>query len=161
MSEEELRKDVFTWYGSVAYAVQCFEVELSVLLLAHERLDKPDSTSDELDRLDETLSLKTLGQLIGEVKKRFWIHPKFETILKTYLQKRNYFTHRFFFENAHKLQSAEGCTQLVGELQGLYATFMEADKISQLMSRNVRVASGIDEDVLQNMIDREIKSGDV
>ncbi len=161
MSEEELRKDVFTWYGSAAYAIQCFEVELSILLLAHERLEKPQSTPEELDKLDEKLSLKTLGQLIGEVKKRFWVHPEFEGLLKTYLAKRNYFTHRFFFENASKLHSASGCTQLIEELQILYDTFVEADRISQLMSKNVRAAAGVDEDALQEKVNREVKLGDV
>ena len=161
MSEEELRKDVFAWYGSVAYAAQCFEVELSILLLARERLERPNSTPEELDRLDEILSRKTLGQLMNEVKKRFWIHPEFEALLGKYLQKRNYIAHRFFFENARKLLSAEGCKQLIEELQDLYATFKEADQISQLMSKNVRVASGVDEVALQEMVNREIKSGGV
>ncbi len=160
MSDEELRKDVFTWYGSAAYAAQCFEVELSILLLAHERLGKPNSTPAELDKLDEALSRKTLGQLVSEVKRRFSIHPDFESLLRTYLQKRNYFTHRFFFENAAKLKTANGCAELIAELQHLYSTFMEADQISQLMSKNVRVASGVNEAAFQELIDREIRSGD-
>ena len=157
-NDDELRKDVFAWYGSVVYTAQCFEVELCNLLLAHKRLDNPETSSEELDKLDEILMRKTLGQLINEVKKRFRIHPEFETLLKQYLQKRNYISHRFFFENSKKLISTDGCQQLISELQDLCVIFREADAVSQQMSKNVRIATGIDEDAFMEMVNREVES---
>jgi hypothetical protein len=159
MTDEELRKEVFAWYGSVAYSAQCFEIELGILLSAHNRLISPTSTPEELDELfAKTLLRKTLGQLMQEIRKRFEIHPDFEALLAMYLEKRNYIAHRFFFENARKLLSAEGCKQLIDELQSLYATFREADEISKVMSKNLRLASGVDEAALQELVNREIKS---
>src|SRR5258708_39185494 len=100
MDDVELRKEVFAWFGGAAYAAQCFEVELVNLLLWAPRLHEPSLTSQQLEEIDTRLSKRNLGQLLGELKMHFVVHPVFESLLKEYIESRNHLAHRFFFENA-------------------------------------------------------------
>jgi len=155
-TDEELRKDVFAWYGSAAYAAQLFEVELVILMLCHEKLIKPDTTNESIDNLDSRLSRKTMGQLLHELKKRFSISPDFEVLLLSYRDKRNYLAHEFFSENGKNLTSVEGCNKMLVELQGIYESLNEADAIVSKMTENIRKAQGIDEEKFMQFIRDEM-----
>jgi hypothetical protein len=167
MDDVELRKEVFAWYGGAAYAAQCFEVELTILLLLAHRLRHPSASSNDLDTAEVKLSKLTLGHLLVELKKQFAVHPDFEKLLTQYLQTRNYLTHRFFFENGLKLMSPDGCRSMITELKQIEASMREANGIAETMSRNLRKILGIPEDLLQAQVEatlrkaREGESNDV
>ncbi len=150
--ESELRKEVFAWFGGAAYAAQCFEYELCILILLHHRLTNPNLTIDELDHIDLKLSRKTLGALLRELKSYLVIRPEFEKMLNEYLDKRNFLMHHFFSEHAHNLQSPAGCQKMIKELQATYNSLKEADAIAQEMSRNVRKHLGISEQEVEAWI---------
>ncbi len=152
-NDDELRKDVFAWYGGAAYAAQLFEQELIILLILTARLENRALPSNTIEDLDEWLSKKTLGGLLRELKKKFTLAPDFERLLNEYLEKRNFLAHRFFVDHATDLLSRSGCERLVEELKGLSSDLREADLIAQTMSRNVRAALGISEAAL----DAEVK----
>jgi hypothetical protein len=149
MDDGELRKEVFAWYGSAAYAAQCFEVELTILLLLAYRLRHPSASPQDLDKVDVRLSKLALGQLVNELKREFVVHPEFETLLTRYLQTRNYLTHRFFFENGLKLMSRGGCGSMLAELKEIEASMREANGIAETISGRVKRVLGIPEEVLQ------------
>ncbi len=155
--DEEIRKDVFAWFGSAAYAAQLFEVELVILLIGQARLADPNCSIEKLDDLDISLSKKTLGQLLNEMKKHFTVSKEFEEILIEYRDKRNYLAHHFFSKNGEKLLSISGCKEMTTELQEIYDSLREADKIVTKMSENVRTASGINEEDFQKYVSEQIK----
>lgn len=163
MDDVGLRKEVFAWYGGAAYAAQCFEVELTTLLLLAYRLQHPSALSNDLDTIEVKLSKLALGQLLVELKKQCAVRPEFEKLLTQYLQTRNYLTHRFFFENGLKLMSREGCGSMLAELKQIEASMREANGIAETMSRNLRKVLGISEEVLQAQVQtalREAREGE-
>ena len=155
--DEEIRKDVFAWFGSAAYAAQLFEVELVTLLIGQARLADPNYSIEKLNDLDNLLSKKTLGQLLHEVKKHFTVSTEFEEILMEYRDKRNYLAHHFFSKNGEKLLSISGCKEMAIELQEIYGSLREADQIVTKMSENVRTASGINEEDFQKYVNEQMK----
>ena len=161
VSDSELRKDVFAWYGAAAYAAQCFEVELVTLLLGIYRLNHPNGSLEGLDKVDVELSKKNLGQLYVELRKHVEIGDSFGKLLQSYKDRRNYLTHHFFYANGKKLATHRGCNEMIEELQEISDTLQEADAIAQNISKVVRKASGIPEEELQKQaratMDRELK----
>ncbi|MFQ5741473.1 MAG: hypothetical protein ACE5JX_20950 [Acidobacteriota bacterium] len=154
MSEDETRKDVFAWFGSAYYAAQCFEVELCILLILAHRLREPTLSVEALDEIDRKLSQRTLGFLIRELPKHFEMQPEFEVLLGSYLEKRNFLAHRFFYERASSLLTAGGSEAMVEELRDLYTSFKEADEIARIMSARCRRILGISEELVQEELDR-------
>jgi hypothetical protein len=155
-AEVDLRKEVFAWFGSSAYAAQCLEMELLILLLCVERLRTPSLTGEELEEIDCKLSKRTLGQLLGELRSRLVLHPDFERLLNSYLARRNYLAHRFFSHNATKLLSRSGCEEMITELMRIYSTMREADDVVKTMSANVRNHLGISEEEIQRLVSEEL-----
>jgi GTP1/Obg family GTP-binding protein len=151
-----LRKEVFAWYGGTAYAAQCFEVELVILLLHAHRLRKPASTPQQLDEIDLRLSKRTLGQLLNELKEHFDLHPQFKSLLNEYIGKRNYLAHRFFYDNARNLLSRTGCESMIAELKTIHATMKEADAVAQAVSGRLRNLLGISEEEMRKLVDEQL-----
>lgn len=137
-STPDTRKEVFAWFGAAAYQAQCFEVELSVLLLLMQRLQSPKVTLAEVKAFDARLTAANLGFLLRDLKKRMWLHPDFEGLLDQYRKKRNYLMHRFFFEHSFDFATETGCQKMILELKELYGTLEEADEIAQAMSKKIR-----------------------
>ncbi|MFY9270466.1 MAG: hypothetical protein WAO55_12060 [Candidatus Manganitrophaceae bacterium] len=157
MDGSELRKEVFAWFGGAAYAAQRFEVELCILLLLTHRLKNPSLTPEQMDHIDTKLSKKTLGILLSELKKHTVIHPNFQMILDSYLARRNYLMHHFFFDHGQDLLSRDGCDKMTEELKGIYALLKEADEMAKTMSRNVRKYFGISETEIQLLTKAHLK----
>ena len=161
-STAELRKDVFAWYGGAAYYSQCFEIELSILLLHSTHIKQEEWTKRSLEKVHEKISKMTLGQLIKELKKTFEISPYLEGRLSKYLEKRNYLIHNFFYENSYKLPLINGCNDMIEELQKITKIFQEADSIAMDLNKQVRKRAGISEEKLQasinKMVDEQIKN---
>jgi len=151
-----IRKDVFAWFGAAAYAAQCFEVELCILLLLVRRLKNPSATPQELDELNDRLSKKTLGALLRKLGKHLEIHPDFKAMLDGYLDKRNYLMHHFFSDHSTYLLTRNGCQKMIDELKEYHTALKEADSIAQTMSKNMRKHLGISEDDIQALVQTKL-----
>jgi len=127
-------------------------VELTTLLLLVYRLQHPSASPKDLDSVEIKLSKLALGQLLGELRKKFAVHPDFETLLGRYLQTRNYLTHHFFFENGLNLMLRKGCDTMLSELKQIEALMKEANGIAETMSKNLRKVLGITEEVVQTQV---------
>ena len=156
--KSELRKEIFAWFGGAAYAAQCFEVELCILILLTHRLRTPQLTPEQLDEIDMKLSKGTLGNLLSELKRHLVIHPDFQAMLDGYLSKRNYLMHHFFLHHDKDLLSRKGCEKMIEELKDLHSSLKEADGIAQTISRNVRKHLGISEAEIQVLTEADIKA---
>lgn len=137
-STSETRREVFAWFGAVAYQAQCFEVECRILLLFMQRAKNPQVTLAEVETLDARLTARNLGFLLRELKKGMWLHPEFEGLLNQYREKRNYLMHRFFSAHSFDFATETGCRKMISELTELHATLKEADEIAQAMSKKIR-----------------------
>jgi len=155
--DSEVKKDVFAWFGSAAYAAQCLEVELCNLHILLYRLRNPSVSPDNIEHIDMRLSKKTLGTLLRELGKHFEIHPEFQALLDDYLSKRNYLMHHFFFNHARNLLSRDGCVSMVDELRDIHSSLKEADAIVQTMSRKMMKHLGISEEEAQAWIEEKLK----
>ena len=157
MDDEEIRKEMFAWYGAAMYAAQLFEVELVTLLLALKRLRDPATNPSEYDDLDTLLSRKTLGALLKELEKHCTLEPEFKDLLTSYRDQRNFLAHEFFYTQASDMSSREGFEKLTLELQGLESQFRVADQITMKMSENIRKASGVNEKEFQAYVESQLK----
>ena len=61
-------------------------------------------TAEDFVRKDR----KTLGQLVGEIRLKMQVHPKFEGLLLAFVEQRNLFVHRLHAQKWFNLESAEG-----------------------------------------------------
>jgi hypothetical protein len=111
---------VFLVLGQAVYAGQLFEATmLEVLATARELLDGTgDGTAFE-DSI-ESLSKKTLGQLLVAFQARADIRPDVESILSAGLEARNFVVHRFaqhvgdeVKQNDHQRTLYEKCIAII------------------------------------------------
>ncbi|MEW6203622.1 MAG: hypothetical protein AB1546_16730 [bacterium] len=156
MDEVELRKEVFAWFGASVYAANLFEQELITLLILARRLKEDNLTYNQIECFDINLSKKTLGGLIKELSKYFQLHTEFEDLLKNYLNKRNHLVHNFFRDNSNNLISEYGCKEMLNELKEMYRRFIEADQISQEMSKKLREKMGWSEDMIDEIVKKSL-----
>jgi hypothetical protein len=154
----EFKKDVFAWFGVAAYAVQCFEVELCILILLAHRLKDPSLLSEHLEKIDIKLSKSTLGALLSELKSHLIINIDLQKILNNYREKRNYLIHQFFFNHSTDLLSKDGCLKMIEELKEIHASLMEANKVAETMSCNIRKKLSISEKEIQELVKSYIEA---
>jgi hypothetical protein len=137
-STPDTRKEVYAWFGAAAYQVQCFEVELRILLIFTQRLQNPKVKRSDVEALDTRLTTANLGFLLRELKKHMRLPPDFESLLDQYRKKRNYLMHHFFYEHSFDLATESGCQKMISELKDLHGMLEVADEIAQTMSRLIR-----------------------
>jgi uncharacterized protein YutE (UPF0331/DUF86 family) len=157
MNDEEVRKEMFAWYGAAMYAAQLFEVELVTLLLALKKLRDPETDQSDYDDLDILLSRKTLGALLKELEKHCFLEPEFKDLLTGYRDQRNFLAHEFFYTSANEMRSRQGFEKLTIELQDLENQFRVADQIAMKMSENIRKANGVNEEEFQVYVESQLK----
>ena len=143
--EESITKELHAWFGLSAYYVQCFEVELVTLHILLTRIDNRSMKKGQLDDCEDILSAETLGKLLKRLGQKASVSTEFQTLFDTYLSKRNYLMHHFFFHNSDKLGSTEGLILMTEELKELAYLFKEANSVAMEMSKNVRQRLGISE----------------
>jgi len=157
MGDIEIRKDVFAWFGSAVYYSNLVEVELVTLLILLSRGKNPKLQADKIDSIETRLSQKTLGGLCAELRKHSKLPPHFYDTLATILEKRNKLIHQFFYQNATKLLSPQGCQEMIDELVALSREFKEANKMAESVSAHLRKLLGWDEAAIQALVEIGMK----
>lgn len=61
-------------------------------------------TAEDFVRKDR----KTLGQLVGEIRRKMQVHPEFEGLLLAFVEQRNLFVHQLDAQEWFNLESVEG-----------------------------------------------------
>ena len=144
LTEDEIR-EVYARHGLTAYNSQLFERGLGMFLFHVIQMQQLSWSKEELNSLFSDISKKTLGYLLNELKKKTKLEPDLETKLKEAVDKRNYLTHHFFYENAYKFFSKKGQTEMIEELNSLRMQFEEAETIALCLSQSIRNLIGVDE----------------
>lgn len=136
--------EVFRWYGAAAHNAQLFEADLLSLRLIAAGVDRQATTEQELRSLEATLSRKTLGQLMAALNPRGNFSQTFEDDWARALDRRNYLIHRFFWDNAVRLNRADQCEVLVRELRELATFFALCQRTAQQVVAKLITSLGVD-----------------
>lgn len=154
---EEIRKEMFAWFGSAAYFAQCFERSLVVLLILENRLAGRVTSHEEVDKLRRDLSKQTLGTLIRKFRKHSVLSDGVVQELSTRLEKRNYLMHDFFYDHAVEITSDSGCFRATEVLKALTQEMELAHVSVQLMTRSLLGAAGWDLSRLDELVRVEME----
>ena len=104
----ELQLETVRLVGVTLYAVQTAERSLGSALASFMTEGQPLS-SEDFWRLDETHRQATLGQLAYKLRKGFSLAPDFSDRLAQFVNDRNRFVHRLFYEAEFDLLTDSGC----------------------------------------------------
>ena len=119
--------DIYTKFGKTAEVAQTLELEASNAILSFIVLFMiTDKTTNEekikLQKLSEKNDKKTLGNLLGQIKKVVEFNPLAETNIETALEKRNYLIHDFYKKHNFAIHSEEGREQMIADLDDISKT---------------------------------------
>jgi hypothetical protein len=88
---------------------------------------KTEITRKDIDSLFDKFEKQPMGHLLNEARKVGPIPTDLDTSLSSALDRRNYLTHRFFFEHSEDFISENGRSTMIQELQSITAQFQSAD----------------------------------
>ncbi|HEY0967041.1 MAG TPA: hypothetical protein VGD88_06605 [Opitutaceae bacterium] len=114
---------VFTAFGYAAFWAFMWEAELAALACTLKRIHTPAITPTELDQFDALLrSKRTAGQMIERELDGFLVgQDALRTSLKKITESRNRLIHRFYEEQIPNLNSEDGRSLAVREIESLSA----------------------------------------
>lgn len=133
-SKEGQLNAVFACYGSAAQHGQLFEDALSQLVLTLNRISGNDLSTVDLLAVESRLRKKTMGQLIGELKKRVTIsHEWVYESLRIALEKRNFLIHEYFLKRQDEFEAYSGRMGMLSELLSIENAIKRATDITNGM----------------------------
>ena len=120
-------REVYARYGLALYQAQSVERELAILLATEYGPGTMEITRSQYSELLESHFANTLGSLIAHVRKTVSVPDDLEKLLLEALEKRNWLTHRYFWERAGHFVRQEGRHMMLCELQQAIDVFEELD----------------------------------
>ncbi len=131
------RTEVYSKFGQAAEAAQLLETELTTILLALEGLDKGwhlDPSPLEGGHFLAKLGSKTMGRLIGQLKKQLDVEESELLYLRGALAARNRLMHGFYEQHNFRIQTPDGRDIMLKDLEEIHQALFEAWQTSQLLS---------------------------
>jgi|SRR5580658_7318699 hypothetical protein len=146
---------VFACFGSAAQHAQMFEQGLSKFLIVYNIVTSEGVPLEDLDSLKDELGQKTMGALLGELKKHIaFPEQDVPELFGNALKARNFLMHHFFLELGDQLSTSEG---RMGLLQLLITIEKTLDN-SRIMINAMRIATcktlGLDDEYPHNPISK-------
>ena len=117
-SPEQL-KEVYARFGLAIYLCQCVERQLATLLATKYGPGVRNLTQSQYDELLRSLFKNTFGGLLKRLRDSADVSDDLETTLGTALEYRNWLAHNYFWERAGHHTTANGCSYMIRELQGI------------------------------------------
>lgn len=114
----EDQKRVFSVAGQTLLMIQLAESSIQNCCV-YVFKDQKELNLEDVYSAEEKTRKKTLGQLIKELQKRIKIHPQFESMLKTFVEDRNYFIHKMFNDPNSPITTKSDCDKIVEILSDL------------------------------------------
>lgn len=102
------QKEVFTSAGETLYMIQMAEQAIQICITFALGGQKQLSL-EKIYSEQEKNRKKTIGQLLFPLRKKIYIHPDFDSILVSFVEKRNFFVHTIFNDLKYGLTSDELC----------------------------------------------------
>ncbi|OGW50902.1 MAG: hypothetical protein A2V62_09370 [Nitrospirae bacterium RBG_19FT_COMBO_58_9] len=133
---------MFANYGLTAIEALSLEKTLLLLIAAIDNLGKGNHPKEVLHEYLKSNSKKTMGFLIGEVKKRMNLPPSLEANLKKAVTDRNHIIHHFFMDEYEIMILPNGPTILSSKLRPIRDFFAtvhsEVDELVGLVIAELR-----------------------
>lgn len=165
MDTSEHCKEVYAYFGLAMYRAQCVEQSIVQLLIFFDFFMKNvptftthDKWTVEFDRFDKVLSEKTMGQLLGLIRKLELLDGKIENMLSATLKKRNWLAHSFFVDHAVNFANENGRHQMIKELNDSIELFNSVEDILWPITRNASLKYGLTDELLDKMQNELCKS---
>ena len=154
MKTWEENREVFARFGLAAYHAQCLEYELIGLLLLLKRVNMAVIDLEALLSTEQSLSKRTLGQLIYQLKSKISLDSTYEEMLTTALEKRNYLMHHFFHQHAYNIPVKSGQDLMIDELDEISYSLDNCDKMMQIITAMFAKVCGISDDAVQAVLEQ-------
>lgn len=158
MDVSEQCREVYAHFGLAMYRAQCVEQSIIQLLIFFGFFPKhvPNFTSKEqwvadFDYFTGDLSLKTMGQLIKQLRDLNAIDAEGDAKLSDALKKRNWLAHSFFVDHALTFLSEKGRWEMVQELENCTTYFNEVEEILNPIACNLGEKYGLTKERLREI----------
>ena len=152
--EDYGHKEVFSFFGLASYTAQVMEKGLLILAVALKLSGVKKITRHIVDQLFERMGTKTCGRLIKICQEENIFSKTEHEKIDYALNKRNWLTHHYFYDNAEDFYSLNGRTKMIHELQEMIALFDDTDNIVH----NLGVIYWEKHGVTQSIIDNELNN---
>jgi hypothetical protein len=119
-------REVYAHFGLAVYHAQALERTLAMALATVYGPTK--MTRQKYRALVESKYEKTLGQLVGEIRKTTNLPSNQTVLLKEALRKRNWLVHDYFWERAATFARQDGRGAMIRELNEAADFFLKVDK---------------------------------
>lgn len=121
-------------FGAAVHDAQVLESSIELILSMLDQTAEPNEVVPGVEALIAYTD-KTLGQLIGLLKRRITVTDSEGNLLKNALASRNHLVHSFFRQE-DRLKATltpDGITALIGEIRDIRALIGQANNISDRM----------------------------
>ncbi|MGZ8251409.1 MAG: hypothetical protein ACXW1P_03505 [Methylophilaceae bacterium] len=149
-------KEVYARFGHAMYRAQCVEQAIVQLIVFTEFFGKnvpvkmsQDEWTKAFDEFDGVLSVKTMGQLVKNLKSVAAIESSIEDELNNALKKRNWLAHHFFVDHALSFVSAEGRERMIGDTLAATEIFDKVEERLTPITYTLAEKYGLSQDVLK------------
>ena len=145
-------KEVFAFFGLVAYSAQVLEHAALNLALVLRLPSVDQITKEDFDKLYQHFSRKTFGGLISAARGVVEVTERQEKVLKDAVDLRNYITHHYFRDRAEDFVSVAGQREMKGEIQQFIAQLTEADQVLTSLYQPLWDKYGVTEEYIQTQM---------
>lgn len=145
------KSDLILYYvGLSIFWAQCIEKTLENMLIAKELSVNSKLTNKIVDETFDKIenSKSTMGKLVSDVKKTFSIDDEHSEKLKSILDLRNYFAHKFFKVNSFKPYTENGQREMIIECAKFIDECKALDKELVMYSKKYELKMGLTEELL-------------
>jgi hypothetical protein len=117
-NEDEKAKTIYATFGLVMYRAQVLEKTFEIMLMSKRLVNSQITSRQDWEDICDVIehSRKTMGNMLHEVKAEYSLEQTDSLELRTLLQTRNYFAHKFFKVNSAKWFSRKGQEEMMIEM---------------------------------------------
>ena len=145
-------KEVFAFFGLVAYSAQVLEHAALNLALVLRLPSVDQITKEDFDKLYQHFSRKTFGGLISAAREVVEVTDRQEKVLKDAVDLRNYITHHYFRDRAEDFVSVAGQGEMKREMQQFITQLTEADQVLTSLYQPLWDKYGVTEEYIQTQM---------
>lgn len=147
-------KEVFAFFGLCVFNAQVLEQGLTNLAVGLRARGVSRLTNKDFDDLFDKIGRKTLGWLIGDVRRYINVSSELEDALAEALRDRNYVTHRFFVVHDIDFMSERGRMHMIDELRQITRRIQSVDREIESLTHSLWEQLGLTADIVQKELER-------
>ena len=125
--ESQQIREVYAHYGLAMFHAQALERQIALFLASGALPHRNVTTRRQFDDLLGSLFQRTLGALIGQMRRTVEVPQTLEAELTEALRRRNWLTHDYFWERAVDFMTSSGRESMIEELRAHADVFNRLD----------------------------------